>query len=56
MSICLVLVFARFVHRTEAIEKLVESKVTVPFLLKSDDPIGSTISFVNGVLLSLPAI
>ena len=59
MSICLVLVFAGFIHRREAIEKLVESKVTVPFLLKSwpsDDPIDSTITFVNGVLLSLTAI
>ena len=48
MSICLVLVFAGFIHRREAIEKLVESKVTVPFLMKSwrsDDPIGSTITF-----------
>ena len=34
MSICLVLVFARFIHCREAIEKLVESKVAVPFLLK----------------------
>ena len=48
MSICLVLVFACFIHRREAIEKLVESKVAVPFLMKSwrlDDPIGSTITF-----------
>ena len=59
MSICLVKVFARFIHRREAVEKLVESKVAVPFLLKSwrsDDPIGSTITFVNGVLSSLPGI
>ena len=35
MSICLVLVIACFIHRREAIEKLVESKVTVPFLMKS---------------------
>ena len=59
MSICLVKVFARFIHRREAVEKLVESKVAVPFLLKSwrsDDPIGSTISFLNGVLSSLPGI
>ena len=34
MSICLDLVFARFIHCREAIEKLVESKVAVPFLLK----------------------
>ena len=31
MSICLVVVFARFIRRGEAIEVLVESKVTVPF-------------------------
>ena len=58
MSICLVKVFARFIHRREAVEKLV-SKVAVPFLLKSwcsDDPIGSTITFVNGVLSSLSGI
>ena len=34
MSICLVLVFARFIHHSEAIEKLVESKVTVPFFVE----------------------
>ena len=59
MSICLVLVFACVIHGRETIEKLVESKVTVPFLMKSwrsDDPICSTIKFVNGVLLFLPAI
>ena len=59
MSICLILVFPRFIHCREAIEKLVESKVAVPFLLKlcsSDDPIGPTMPLVNGVQLSLPAI
>ena len=35
MSMCLVLVSARFIRRRETIEKLVEFKVAVPLLLKS---------------------
>ena len=35
MSICLVLVSARFIRRRETIEKVVEFKIAVPFLLKS---------------------
>ena len=35
VSICLVLVSARLIRRRETIEKLVEFKVAVPFLLKS---------------------